>query len=153
MTIQENNTLESERLEALKAYLTKGDYPETEISDINQVGYQENAFEVFGNEYLVLTDDEADELCKEQIEDSLWAFNAEFIAGYTLKSLSDSAIKAIKKCQESLCEDANDLIDCLIHRKSQFIKDAISSDGRGHFLSSYDGEENEEGKFFIYRIN
>ena len=26
-------------------------------------------------------------------------------------------------------------------------------DGRGHSLSSYDGEENEEGEFFIYRTN
>lgn len=26
-------------------------------------------------------------------------------------------------------------------------------DGRGHFLSGYDGEENEEGEFFIYRTN
>ena len=26
-------------------------------------------------------------------------------------------------------------------------------DGRGHFLSSYDGEENEEGELFIYRTN
>lgn len=24
---------------------------------------------------------------------------------------------------------------------------------RGHFLSGYDGEENEEGEFFIYRTN
>ena len=35
----------------------------------------------------------------------------------------------------------------------EFIEDAISSDGRGHFLSPYDGEENEEGDYFIYRIN
>lgn len=34
---------------------------------------------------------------------------------------------------------------------------AIRADGRGHFMSSYDGEENEEivegETFYIYRIN
>jgi hypothetical protein len=38
-----------------------------------------------------------------------------------------------------------------------FFKDAILADGRGHFLSSYDGEETEikVGKtwFYIYRQN
>jgi hypothetical protein len=31
------------------------------------------------------------------------------------------------------------------------MKDAISTDGRGHFISSYDGEENEQGDYYIYR--
>jgi hypothetical protein len=37
------------------------------------------------------------------------------------------------------------------------VEDAISADGRGHFLSSYDGDENEETvngqTFYIYRTN
>ena len=36
---------------------------------------------VDGMEYLVLTDEEAAEQAKQDIEDSLWAFNAEFILG------------------------------------------------------------------------
>jgi len=38
-----------------------------------------------------------------------------------------------------------------------FVDAAISADGRGHFMSSYDGNENEEEvngtTFYIYRIN
>lgn len=38
-----------------------------------------------------------------------------------------------------------------------FIQAAISADGRGHFMSSYDGEENEvtvnDQTFYIYRLN
>ena len=39
----------------------------------------------------------------------------------------------------------------------EFIEDAISADGRGHFLSSYDSEEVEididDETYFAYRLN
>ena len=34
-----------------------------------------------------------------------------------------------------------------------FVDEAISIDGRGHFMSSYDGHENELNELFIYRVN
>jgi hypothetical protein len=37
--------------------------------------------------------------------------------------------------------------------EDELMKDAISTDGRGHFISSYDGEENEQGDYYIYRRN
>ena len=41
--------------------------------------------------------------------------------------------------------------------KHRFIEDVIYSDGRGHTISSYDGEEDEvyyENKtYYIYRMN
>jgi hypothetical protein len=59
--------------------------------------------------------------------------------------------------QSELCEDANELVKAVIRDIDHFVKDAILSDGRGHFLSGYDGEENEiEHKkvmFYIYRTN
>ena len=33
------------------------------------------------------------------------------------------------------------------------INKAIGIDGRGHFIATYDGEENEVGEYFIYRLN
>ena len=45
----------------------------------------------------------------------------------------------------------------LIKDWDHFVQDAVSSDGRGHFLSGYDGAENEEKVdgvwYFIYRTN
>jgi hypothetical protein len=35
----------------------------------------------------------------------------------------------------------------------KFINEAIASDGRGHFISYYDGHEHEENGLFIYRLN
>jgi hypothetical protein len=41
----------------------------------------------------------------------------------------------------------------MIDDPDEFIQDAIDSDGRGHFLSYYDGEETEINDYYIYRIN
>lgn len=115
--------------------------------------YDESLFESGSREYLVLTDEEADERAADYIKQSLWAFNPEFIASHTSVDLSKRAIMALAKMQSELCEDANDLVEALISDLDEFIKDAIGADGRGHFLNTYDGYENEEGDFFIYRIN
>lgn len=34
-----------------------------------------------------------------------------------------------------------------------FVNDAIDADGRGHFIALYDGYENEQDGYFIYRQN
>ena len=128
---------------------------ECKTSAIDKSSYGDNAFNYGSKEYLVLTDREADKLAKDYILDFLWAFQGSFIQAHS--NLSDNAIKALGKAQAELCEDANDLVKGVIKNLNRFVQDAISSDGRGHFLSGYDGEENEEqvnGKtFYIYRTN
>lgn len=105
------------------------------------------------DEYLVLTDDEADKKAAEYIEESVWAFNPDFIISHS--SLPYEAIEMIKNFQTIKCEDANETILALITDFDDFVSDAISADGRGHFLSFYDGEENEETvngeTYYIYR--
>lgn len=58
--------------------------------------------------------------------------------------------------KQNEAEGGNDDLAAHINDKD-FVDDAISTDGRGHFLSSYDGEEHEEtvnGRYyFIYRTN
>lgn len=56
--------------------------------------------------------------------------------------------------QEKHCEDANDTIRALIDNScglDDFVEAAISADGRGHFLNSYDSNEYEVDGFFIYQ--
>ena len=55
--------------------------------------------------------------------------------------------------QSSLCESANDIVAAMVDDVEEFCNDAIIADGRGHFISWYDGEEIETENFFIYRIN
>ena len=119
----------------------------------------DNTFESeSGEEYVVLTDEEADNEAENSIRESLWAFNADFILEHTAAYKHTSGeqdrdiILALQKMQETLCETANELVYALIEDYEQFVDDAIEADGRGHFLSMYDGEENEQNGFYIYRM-
>ena len=117
--------------------------------DIEQSDYDDMAFEADGNEYLVCSDEEADDRAGDYIKDSLWAFNAGFIIDHS--ELPYEATDMITGFQGAKCEDANDTIAALIADMDEFIEDAICSDGRGHFLNGYDGEEYEEDGFYIYQ--
>jgi hypothetical protein len=106
--------------------------------------------------YLILTDKEADKAVKEYIKDSVWAFSSAFLSRLT--GLNIDVFEAIQS--NNKCEDDNEVILKLVNKFSslnKLTKEAISADGRGHFLSSYDGHETEimiRGKmFFVYKIN
>ena len=105
--------------------------------------------------YIVLTDEEADEMAANYIKDSLWAFNSGFIIDHS--KLPYEAKEMIETYQQDKCESANETIEALIEDLDEFIEDAISADGRGHFMSSYDGNEHEQSingvYFYIYRMN
>lgn len=134
---------------------------EEEIEDINQD--TEDQFSIGNAEYLVLTDKEADEHAREDIERTLWAFQPSFILNHcsTYERMTsweyDSAKEALEKIQGHFCEGVNELIRAMIEDIDEFVEDAICEDGRGHFISMYDGRENEEeinGKtYYIYRTN
>jgi CRISPR/Cas system-associated exonuclease Cas4 (RecB family) len=111
-------------------------------------------YEVDGKEVAVGTEDEVQTAAYAYIKDTLWAFNAEFIGEYC--NLNARAIVSLRKMQEELCEDANDLIEAMIEGKGSvedFADRAISADGRGQMLSPYDGREIDLGDFYAYRVN
>lgn len=103
------------------------------------------------------TDEEAQEACQEAIKQSLWAFNAEFILSHCKAGVKPTLVKALEQVQEKLCEDANEFVEVLISDLDAFIQDAISSDGRGNFLATYDNEEQEikvnDTYYYAYRLN
>lgn len=135
-------TTESRR-KALALYL------EIDESEINE-GNNETNFEIGREEYMVLTDTEADEKAADYIKESLWAFNASFLSSYT--DLPEEMFSGM----QDKCESANPAFLKCVERAgglAGFVEQAISADGREHFMSSYDGEENEQGQFFIYRVN
>lgn len=136
-------------------------YLDCKPEDLERASYDESLFEYGLESYLVLDNDEVDQFVKDRVIESLWAFNIDFILPRSRITVhdynKDSIIKALKKMQEKLCEDANPIIYALIENKDEFTKDAIKADGRGHFLSSYDNKEHEitlaEELFYIYRQN
>lgn len=88
----------------------------------------DNTFSAKGGEYLVLTDDEADEAWDESLQNYL-----------------DECILP------ELPENMRSYFD------EEKWKDDARVDGRGHSLSSYDGDEDEESvdstDYYIFRIN
>ncbi len=138
------STNEETKSEALAKFLELKDA--TGIED-----YADGELFHFGDkEYLILTDNEADVKTGDYIRDSLWAFRPEFLLDYMPKGLEAKDLTAIQE----RCEDANPAIRALVgDNEGDLIEGAIGADGRGHFLSGYDGEENEQGEYFIYRTN
>lgn len=121
------------RIIALAAHL------ECDVDDIEE-GYDSDVFEYGREEYRVLTDEEADQALVEYVTDTLWAFNASFLASET--GLPEEIFEAL----QDKCEDANDAILAVVEKLAEdgvegFAQEAVRWDGRGHFLSHYDGEE------------
>jgi len=106
-------------------------------------------------DFLVLDDSTQDSYLLEQQEESLWAYNTNFIMDYLKDGIeySEGLEKAVKMVQEEMCESANEFIKAITDWE-QMILDAARYDGYGYYLNSYDGEEEElniDGKtFYIY---
>lgn len=133
----------------LLAYLRKQD---NNVQPDEITEYSDTEFDYGRSTYQVLTDKEADKAAGAYIEESLWAFNAQFLAYET-----ELPIDVFQALQDK-CEGANDTFRKLIDATcgiDRIVNEAIAADGRGHFLSSYDGEENEQRAgdewFYIYR--
>lgn len=107
-------------------------------------------------EYMICTDETADASAKGEILSNLWAFRAEFLAGET--GLPSEVFSCL---QEKMCEDCNDTILALVRStcgEASIVDAAVSADGRGHFLASYDSDEQvyttKSGKtLYVYRCN
>ena len=106
---------------------------------------------ISNGDYLVLTDEEADEAVREDIDGMVWAFNPSFLSvhtgvdEYVFESLVDN------------CEANNDSYKAMIKDFDYFVEEAVRTDGRGHFLASYDHKENvikfNGVEYYIYRRN
>lgn len=145
------------KLQELKAKAL-ADFLEVGLEEITEGGCYDNSLSCDGAEYLVLTEEQADERAKEEIEGSLWAFNPDFVISHcsNFETMTEdeveSAVRSLEYAQRS-CESANGLVRALIDDIDEFVEDAIDADGRGHFIAYYDGVENEQDGFYIYRVS
>lgn len=133
------------------------DFLEVGLEEITEGTCYDNSLACDGAEYMVLTDEQADAKAKEEILNSLWAFNPDFIIRHcsNFETMTQeevkSAIRSLEYAQKS-CEYANGLVRALIADIDEFVKDAIYVDSRGHFIAYYDGVENEQDGYYIYRV-
>lgn len=133
---------QQDKIEALAQHL------ETDCDDAER--------KIDNDDYLVLTDEEADERAEDEGYETLWAFNA----GFLFANSSQIETDMIKRIQKEYCESAQPIIVKMLggeKKAREIVREAVSIDGRGHFLSRYDGHEREvthNGKtFYIYRQN
>ena len=125
-----------------------------ELSEETYDHYGLTRFSLGFKEYAIGTDEEADEAAQEYVKETVWAFNASFILLEC--DLPRELEDAIKAFQSDKCESANDALLALVEKCTTlegFTKSAVSADGRGHLLSGYDGNEDEAGDFYVYRLN
>ena len=144
--VETGDSIEEQPIEDLVHYLVT----EWEGDD-TYYGY-DAVYSIGTGDYLIVDDEVADELAGKYIRDTIWAFNSSFLESY----MCDGALTAdqIDALRGESCEDINDAFLAMLgDRFDELVEDAISSDGRGHFISSYDGNEYELGTFYIYRIN
>lgn len=185
--------VKEERIKALANYL------DVELDELECAKYDENLFIFLNEEYLVLTEEEAYEEVKQEVEEYAQFFNDSFLSHCADDELleevhlelalnyvedlsheegmleqemchygaSDKEELAERIKNESMLEGAFEyLFNNFGKRKAVEIafhlgaldidymtEEAIQADGRGHFISSYDGVEIEQDGFFIYRIN
>jgi len=148
--------IQFKKMEALSKFLDDG-----EQHGILSTKVDDSLFEVgIDQEYLVLTDFEATERCNEYMKENLWSFDSSFIVSRLpfFDAMTHDASEAFEIClerlQNDLGESSNEFILSLLGENlNDFLKAAIKSGGRGHFLSTYDGLEHEQDEFFIYRVN
>jgi hypothetical protein len=129
-------------------------------NDLTEAKYDYYGLKIFsanGIEFAIGTDEEATEAVKQYVYENAWTFNASFIIDHSKVSYSKEIEKSLKDMQGKLCESANELVKALIEDMDAFVEDAISSDGRGMFLSPYDSNEQEvkvgHEYFYAYRLN
>ena len=115
----------------------------------------EHAQETYpADNYLILSDEDADAAVTDGVRELVWAFRPEFMENIT------EIPAPIFEILSEQCERSNDAILTLIENTcglNDFVREAVLADGRGHFLAHYDGEENKieinGAIFYLYRTN
>lgn len=135
------------------------EYLKCDYTDLEQDTNDHYGLTTFDESYAIGTEEEADEAAKEYVKGILWAFNSDFILDQC--KLPSSMKKAFDIWKTEECESCNDDLEDIIDRLcgiDDFVDAAVSSDGRGSFLGTYSGDEDEINSdllgevYYVYRI-
>ena len=126
------DTIKNEKVRALQNHLDLDD------EEVNNITFNGSEFMHGDREYLVLKDEEADKRAEEYIKDTAWAFKPSFLSAHT--GIDEDVFNILSE----KCEDSNNAVLSMIKDFDHFVSDAISSDGRGHFIATYDHDESIE---------
>lgn len=100
--------MENEKIKELAEFLG------CDEEDITVSNWNNRVFELGNKEYLVVTDEEADEEATSRIEEDIWAFSAKFILETCGIDYNAAVISSLKEMQERCCESCNPFFLSLI---------------------------------------
>lgn len=129
-----------------------------DTEDYEPESWDDCRFCVDGIDLMVLNEDERTERIKDEIEQSMWAYSANWLC--QIGVIESNMVGPIQKMQEELCEDASFIIRALVDAKYPDFEDFVAEDteaaGR---LASWDGKEDEQTvngvvcqTFYVYRM-
>ena len=105
----------------------------------------------FGHEWIIGSDEQMQAWCSYEIKRSIWSFRPEYLMNFIneeyklepeLVEYDNQDLMATLELLVEECEPASPILRAAISENMQdFINSAIRDDGRGHFLSRYNGEE------------
>lgn len=108
-------------------------------------------FPMFDGQWLVLDEDEALERATEDIKRSVGYFKTWFLSQYT--EASEELLNFLTQHEKhNLVEEILKLDPNFSWER--FVEDAVSEDGYGHFLNTYDGKTRELGSgLYLFRMD
>lgn len=115
-------------------------------------------FAVGNQRYAIGTEEQAQKAARTYVAESLWCMRSSFLSDETgLDARIFDAIAGRSGGGEEFQEDISRIVEGLADNGVEgFTERAIEQDGRGTFISSYDGEEFElrdgESEWYAYRI-
>lgn len=141
-------------LETIKTLINLAENDNYTVNDIKLRDWGHYGLKVYhigDREFAFGNDEQCQNAVKDNIEQSIWAFETWFIEKHT--DLSGKEIDHLK----DLYEDGNNMLLEFIKDINDFVKEAVRYDGRGHFLGDYDGNEYEyeiNGEYYyLYRLH
>jgi len=114
---------------------------------INNMLEEKEDFEI--SDYRFIHKDNIDEIMKDELSSDtyiLGCFNAWFIADITGLDCD-----IIEKAQKA--ENYELLGELMLKNIDEVVENYISADGYGHYFGHYDGNENETGDYYYFRVN
>lgn len=114
-------------------------------------------FEYFNADYLILTNEEANQEFEIQLETLIYQLDIDFIKKH-LKI--DIPTEILQQYIFDMCDNYSciQVFWELLHDKTAFLEDVAKIYGRGYVLGWYDGKEievcaDEHTSYYIYRLN
>ena len=108
---KDDDLTQNEKVRALQNHLDLND------DEVNNITFNGDEFLHDDREYLILTDDEAEEKATDYIRESVWAFNSSFLSSHT--GIDEDVFKLLSE----KCESSNDAILSMIKDFDHFVSD------------------------------